>query len=221
MNLLSIPAARIAEILARWQSAGSPPIREFAPYFRHIYGVDLFFNLAVAADLISRVRPAGKADNKVDIAYLYYLPFCHVFVSSDNLHKRVVPLFLRDDQSFIWGDELKADLRKLDSHYAALPEDVKASGFHNFAADPPEDTSFLTTQLWDKHLPRWRQIKAEKEPRDKSKDTAIVAELNRLKKAAETADPTERLPLEEMQFVQITRNPQRKKGSWLRYPEDA
>jgi hypothetical protein len=174
----------------------------------------------VAADLISRVRPAGKADNKVDIAYLYYLPFCQVFVSNDNLHKRVVPLFLRDDQSFIVGDELKADLRKLDSHYAALPDDLKASGFYNFAADPPEDHSFLTTQLWDKHLPRWRQIKAEKEPRDKSKDAAIVAELNRLREAAESADPAERLPLEEMQFVQITRNPQRRKGKWLRYPKE-
>jgi hypothetical protein len=102
-----------------------------------------------------------------------------------------------------------------------LPDEVKVSGFYNFAADPPEDASFLVTQLWDKHLPRWRQIRAEKEPRDKSKDAAIVGELNRLKTAAETADPAERLPLEEMQFVQITRNPQRKKGKWLRYPEDA
>ncbi len=153
LNLLGIPSPRIAEILGRWQSAGSPPIWQFAPYFRHVYGVDLFFNLAVAADLISRVRPAGKADNKVDIAYLYYLPFCHVFVSSDNLHKRVVPLFLRDDQSFIVGDELKADLRRLDGHYSALPDDVKISGFYNFAADPPEDASFLVTRLWDKHLP--------------------------------------------------------------------
>ncbi len=48
-----------------------------------------------------------------------------------------------------------------------------------------------------------------------------MAELNRLKKAAESSDPAERLPLEEMQFVQITRNPQRMKGKWLRYPKDA
>ncbi len=220
LNLLAIPEPRIAEILDRLEKAGSPPVREFAPYFRHIYGVDLFFNLAMAADLISRVRPAGKADNKVDIAYLYYLPFCMVFVSNDNLHKRVVPLFLRDDQSFIVGDDLKADLKKLDAHYSTLPDDVKVSGFYNFAPDPPEDTSFLTTQLWDKHLPRWRKIKAEKEPPDKSKEAAVVAALNRLQKAAESADPAERLPLEEMQFVQITRNPQRRKGKWLRYPDD-
>ncbi len=70
-------------------------------------------------------------------------------------------------------------------------------------------------------MPRWRKIKAEKEPRDKAKDKAVVEELNRLQKAAESADPAERLPLEEMQFVQITRNPQRRKGKWLRYPNDA
>ena len=48
----------------------------------HMFSVDFFFHLAIAADLISRVRPEGKADNKVDIAYLYYLPFCMVFVSA-------------------------------------------------------------------------------------------------------------------------------------------
>ena len=48
-----------------------------------------------------------------------------------------------------------------------------------------------------------------------------MADLNRLKNAAEASDPVERLPLEEMQFVQITRNPQRRKGKWLCYPEDA
>ncbi len=94
-------------ILQRWGAAGRPALQEFVPYFKHVFSVDLFFHLALAADLISRVRPAGKADNKVDISYLYYLPFCRVFTSSDNLHERVVPLFLRDDQSFVKGPELR------------------------------------------------------------------------------------------------------------------
>jgi hypothetical protein len=93
LSFLGIPDQVQIEVTNRWKYAGSPPIRSFAPYFRHIYGVDLFFSLAIASDQISRVRPKGKADNKVDIAYLYYLPFCHVFVSADNLYKRVVPLF--------------------------------------------------------------------------------------------------------------------------------
>lgn len=83
--------------------------------------MDLFFYFSLAADLISPNRPS----NKIDIAYLYYLPFCMVFTSNDNLHKQAVPLFLRKDQVFIPGAELKADLKKLDEHYSQLPDHVK------------------------------------------------------------------------------------------------
>jgi len=222
MGFLGIPEEAQREILDRWKAAGSPPIGDFAPYFRHIFGVDLFFSLAIASDQISRVRPTGKADNKVDIAYLYYLPFCHVFTSRDNLHKRVVPLFLREDQTFVDAGELKADLAKLDAHYSALPEEVKTTGFHSFAAEPPEDTSFLVTRLWDKHLPRWREIKANKEPLDKLKGIKIVEELNRIRDIAQSSDPgpIRRLSIEETQFMQILRSPLRSKGKWQRYAQD-
>ncbi|MBZ5528176.1 MAG: hypothetical protein LAN71_09795 [Acidobacteriia bacterium] len=85
LYLLSVPEQRHDEIIGRWKKAGSPRVRDYAPYFRHLIGVVLFFSLAVAADQVSRIRPKGKADNKVDIAYLYYLPFCHVFASRDNI----------------------------------------------------------------------------------------------------------------------------------------
>jgi hypothetical protein len=223
LDLLDVNPTRQAEILERWKAAGSPSIREFVPYFRHIFGVDLFFELAIASDHISQVRPAGKADNKVDIAYLYYLPFCHIFKSRGNLHKRVVPLFLREDQSFVDAGELKADLQKLDVHYSALPEELKASGFHNFAANPPEDMSFLVTRLWDKHLPSWRKIKENKKPPDKLKDMKIVEEINRIQEMAESGGPVntaQRPSFEETQFMQIIRNPLRRKGKWLRYSKD-
>lgn len=217
-----VPGQAQQEISERWKAAGSPPIKEFAPYFRHVFGVDLFFSLAIACDQISRVRPKGKADNKVDIAYLYYLPFCHIFTSMDNLHKRVVPIFLRDDQTFVDAAELKADLAKLDAHYSALPNEVKATGFHGFATDPPDSTDFLTTRLWDKHLPGWREIKAKKEPIDQSKSKGIIEEMDRVRDLAQAADPgpTRRLSIEETQFMQIIRHPQRIKGKWLRYRED-
>jgi hypothetical protein len=217
-----IPEEAQRDIFARWTAAGNPPIKEFVPYFRHVFGVDLFFSLAIACDQISRIRPQGKADNKVDIAYLYYLPFCHVFTSMDNLHKRVVPLFLRDDQTFVDAAELKADLAKLDAHYSALPDEVKATGFHGFATDPPDNTGFLTTRLWDKHLPAWREIKARKEPIDQEKSKAIIDEINRIRDIAQAAGPrsTRRLSIEETQFVEILRTPQCQKGKWLRYRKD-
>jgi hypothetical protein len=109
--------------------------------------------MRIAADLISRERPS----NQIDLIYVYYLPFCQVFTSSDKLHERVVPLFLRQDQTFVKGQELKADLHKLDEYYSALSEEVKASGLHRFADYPPEDTAFLVTQLWDAHRLGLRQ----------------------------------------------------------------
>ena len=220
LNMLSVPERAQVEIVDRWKKLGSPPVREFAPYFRYLFGVDLFFSLSIAADQISRIRPKGKADNKVDIAYLYYLPFCHVFVSKDNLHKRVVPLFMRDDQSFIDADELKADLQKLDAHYSALPDEVRNSGFHKFAKYPPEDTSFLVTRLWDKHAPLWRKQAAQKEPLDKVRDAKIIEELSRIREAVKSSDPNERLSLEDAQFMQISRDVLRKKGKWKRFSDD-
>jgi hypothetical protein len=220
MALLGVAPHSQQQVLGRWQTEAAVSVREFAPYFHYVYGVDLFYNLAVAADLISRVRPKGKADNKVDVAYLYYLPFCMVFTSNDNLHERVVPLFLREDQSFVKGQELKADLRKIDEHFSALPQEVRESGFHKFALDPPEDTSFLVTRLWDKHLPKWRKIKEEREPLDEKMQEALL-ELTRItEKAVESPNPKPDITTQELQFAQMTRNVRRKKGKWDRFGRD-
>jgi hypothetical protein len=69
---------------------GRPRPTDLAPYAAHVMTVDLFFNLTVGSDLIGRERPS----NKVDLAYLYYLPFCMLFVSNDRLHERYAPCFL-------------------------------------------------------------------------------------------------------------------------------
>ncbi len=135
------------EILARWYRAVRPSIRIYAPYLTHVLTVDQFFYLAMAA---SRVG-TQHSSNKADMAYLHYLPFCMVFTSRDNLLVRTAPLFLRSDQSFVHGDDLKADLRTLDLHYDALPEEKK-KGVYSFAAYPPDDNSYLVTQLWKKHM---------------------------------------------------------------------
>ena len=220
LYFLNVPEVRHLEIIERWKNAGALPVREYAPYFRHLLGVDLFFNLAVAADQISRVRPKGKADNRVDIAYLYYLPFCHVFVSRDNLHKRVVPLFLREDQTFVDGGDLKADLQKIDAHFSALPDEVKNSGFYKFAKYPPDDPGCLVTKLWDKLGTGWRESAAKPEPINQEEGKRIIEELNRITAAAKSSDPNERLSIDDTQFMQVTRDVHRKKGKWTRFPDD-
>jgi hypothetical protein len=219
MTLLGIPMDRQQEVMTRWQNMGKPPIREFAPYFRYVYSVDLFFYLAIAADLISRVRPAGKADNKVDLAYLYYLPFCKVFTSGDNLHERMVPLFMRENQRFIKAPELKADLRKLDEHYSAHPEDVKIRGLSSFADYPPTDTGFLVTRLWDLYFPNWR-LKADKRELSKELQDVLMNLVKKIEHESRAINP-ERLPtISEADYVQMQRSVMFRKGKWRRFPPE-
>src|SRR5260370_34386651 len=125
-------------------------------------------------------RQKGKDDNKVVMAYLYSLPFCHVFVSGDKLHKRTVPIFLRSDQTFIDAVDMKADLAKLDAYYGALPDEEKARGFHKIARHPPLDGDYLIAKLWDKRGPEWRENAMKPPPLDPERDKEIIAELKRM-----------------------------------------
>jgi hypothetical protein len=212
LSLLGYPADSRAVIVQRYRDVGKPRLRDFAPYFRYLYSIELFFNLAIAADLISRERPS----NKIDLAYLYYLPFCQIFTSSDKLHEKVVPLFLREDQSFVKGPDLKADLRKIDAHYSALPDTVKAEGLNHFAKDPPTEGDFLVSRLYDRHRPGWRKEKAERKELPKHLQDALLQILNRIEKDSQSADPRERITIEETDFIQITRHVAPRKGKWVR-----
>ena len=221
MTLLQVPSDVQSAAVARWSARGRQPLREFAPYFRHMYVVDLFYYLAIGADLISRVRPAQKADNKVDIAYLYYLPFCKVFASNDNLHERVVPLFLREDQRFVKGPLLKADLKRLNEYFDALPDETKARGLHSFASYPPPEESFLVTRLWDLHSPNWRKEKAEKPELSPELQKALLELTKRLSEQSQPIQNPGPMRIEDVQYIHMSRQVFRKKGKWTRLPPEA
>jgi hypothetical protein len=82
---LNIPEQFFTRVFQRWGYAGFPSLKEFAPYATHVLSIETFFYAAAASNLISR----KKASSKVDLAYLFYLPFCMVFVSSDHIHRPV------------------------------------------------------------------------------------------------------------------------------------
>ncbi|MEE8428488.1 MAG: hypothetical protein V3S33_03185, partial [Gammaproteobacteria bacterium] len=44
------------EILQRWSIANYPPLAKYAPYVAHVLTVELFFQIALAANLISTDR---------------------------------------------------------------------------------------------------------------------------------------------------------------------
>jgi hypothetical protein len=204
-------------IINRWKQLGCPPIAAFAPYTAHIMTVDLFFCLALGADLIGRERPS----NKIDMAYLYYLPFCMAFTSRDKLHAKTAPLFLNSDQVFIPADELKADLAKLDEHFSGLPDEVKLRGVMSFAHYPPVDGDFLVSRLWDQLMrPEWRDHASYAPPIQTAEEQAkIISELNEIADAPRMEDSGE-LSLESADAVMVKRSVPLCRDKWRMLPPE-
>jgi hypothetical protein len=219
MNLLlsavCVPAQYKQQILERWSIYGYRSLLEYAPYGAHVLRVEIFFRLALASYLISADRPS----NRVDISYLHYLPFCHVFVSSDRLHRQCAPLFLRSDQRFLWGQDLKADLARLNTHYLDFPEDIRNRGIANIANTPPATVAPVICEARDAINRGWRE-RAEKPipPLSEKTRREIVDDQKLFADAPETNDLP--VPDERVSSMTLERRYHRKKGSWYQIPKD-
>jgi hypothetical protein len=157
MLTLGLPLEFERVLALRWELYAYIPSVEYAPYAAHMLSVEIFFQIALAANLIGTARKS----NRTDIAYLFYLPFCMIFVSSDRLHERIVPHYLRSDQSFVWGEDLKRDLQTLVERYRLLPQEEQEKGLIKFAPTPPQDNNCLVTKLWNHHFGLIRQKERE------------------------------------------------------------
>ncbi|KCZ84766.1 hypothetical protein HAD_03765 [Hyphomonas adhaerens MHS-3] len=217
IEMLGFGNVRRRIILDRWTKSGRAPMSKFAPYSLYVLTVDIFFELALGKSMIGAHRPS----NKIDMSYLYYLPFCQIFVSRDKLHKRVAPLFLRGSQEFVWGDDLKSSLSELVDVFSSYPESVKETGLMKFARTPPLEHSGAVAQLWDNHAGSWRSKqkppalspKKEREILDMLKSQM---NLPRLKSSqASSADMRA-----EPQSMSISRMVPRKRGQWYMLPKD-
>ncbi len=215
LTFLGAPPVQLSAVLRRWEAEGSKALGTFAPYANFILTVEVFFQIALAAGLISHARPS----NRIDIAYLFYLPFCMVFISSDRLHRRCAPHFLRPNQEFIWGPDLKNDLTGINAHFDGLSEDAKAEGLFAFARTPPTEGDFLVARLWDKYLRPWRdralELKAEPEARAR-----LVEELKQLDDATELAPDEIDLDVRDPDVLSISRLVRKRKGSWWQLPKN-
>lgn len=206
-------------LLERWHQAGQPSIAQFAPYTAHVMTVDLLFTLGLGADLISRERPS----NKIDMAYLYYLPFCMVFTSSDRLHERTAPLFLSDEQRFVWGQDLKADLVKLDEHFSKLPAEVKQKGVMSFAHRPPTTGEFLVSGLWDELMaPGWRDAEETKrrKPMSPEAEQALLAQLKAMKEAPTLKGKEADFESDDADAIMFQRRVPVRRGKWRLLPPE-
>src|SRR3989338_201770 len=221
LKTIGVSPEAVGLVVKRWEDSGKPQLKEFMPFFMHVFSVNLFFYLGTASNLFSRFPHAQT--HFVDIAYLYYLPFCDIFVSSDKLHITIAPLFFRPDQTFINGNSLKTDLENLDLHFSALPDEVKDRGTFTFAQIPPDDSTFFTTRMWDKYMSsKWRGMQSRKfdgsDQIDSETDRKLVEKIERFTKnavpAALSADE------DDIQQMIVKRMISARKGKWKRFPPE-
>ncbi len=134
-----IDAMTSVQIFGRWNQEGKPLIKDFAPFAFHCLKVDTLFLFGLTSGLIG-TRPT----NRVDLEYLYYLPFGNIFTSNDKVHKNLVPLLVLDYQRFITGPELKEDLKNIVAYLNTLEIEER----RKFKNVPPIIDSSITFQLW-------------------------------------------------------------------------
>jgi hypothetical protein len=154
-----------------------------------------------------------RVSNRMDMAYLFYLPFCTLFVSSDDLHRKCASLFMRPDQEFVWGVDLKPALKTINLHFLELPEAEREKGISSFAHAPPSGN--LMSDLWDRRLRTG--YRDERPPQqDPAKDAELVKRLKEF-----TKQPASALDeLSEDEMISVPHSVRHRRGSWWQLPKD-
>jgi len=216
LNLLGIPTALRQQLLKWWFNVGKPPLAKHAPFTAHVLKVEVFFQIALASKLIS-----GRPSNRLDIAYLYYLPFCMIFISNDNLHRDCAPLLLRPGQEFVRGQDLKTNLGQINEHYLLLPESDREKGVYSFVDNyPPQIGNQMVYNLWTRHLPALTE--GNKQISSGTESPSVSAEeIIQLADAPELSASESGWASGELDQIVIKRHIKKKRGSWYQVPKEA
>lgn len=215
LQVLGVPEAT-EFVVTDWKANRKKLLREYRPYFIHMLSINIFFCLVLPTQLLKNV----KQSHHIDLAYLYYLPFCTVFTSRDNFHVQAAPLFMHQAQQFIHGDDLKADLKKLNEHYLQLPHEVLEQGLYTFAQFPPDDSTYLTTRLWDAYLPKWRREPSNKVDVPPKIQEALKELIDKYRNKSTSVLNSGDVTLDQLDFVEVTKKVMPAKGSYLRFSRE-
>jgi len=210
-ELLHIPQNIVDIAREHWQSKNSQSIQDLFPYTSFVLTVEIIFYIALISELLSR----EKISNRIDVLYLHYLPFTNIFVSSDNLHKKIATLLLQDKQLFVTGQDLKVALQELNEYFQNLPGEKKSKGVINIAS-LPRDLDNLVCKIWDNYFPNCREKKQNLEL-TKEGEKELITKIKRLTK--EKLASTTGSFADSNEIIRTIRI-KRKQGDWNMLPED-
>ncbi len=121
-------------------------------------------------------------------------------------------MFMRPRQRFVWADELKAGLKRLNDYYAPLHDRIGRVGLMRMH-EPPKEVPMVVSDLWETCL-RLDGVEGESEkptapPPSIEQINAIITGAERLPSSVSTQQPDS---------VILHRRISTRRGSWPLYP---
>lgn len=96
-----------------------------------------------------------------------------------------------------------------------------------FAPCPPDDTSFLTTRLWDKYMSRtWRNMKDRVRKFDGTdridpiQEKEILDQIRKFAKEAKSIDPNREFNSDQADNLILKHTVSATKGKWKKFPPE-
>lgn len=173
----------------RWEQAPPASLESFAPYTAFCVRVVLLFHVALKKGLV-----ATRPTNQLDLEYLFYLPFCKIFITNDKFQKSIALLFLTDEQAFVDGKALKQDFKQIEEYLQTVSE---PKDLIRLRKEPPQIPDLLSYQLWKRFL-YW----PNKLPPPSAEDTEKARKkMEDITNAIETGDFTGFPNSNEVEFI--------------------
>jgi hypothetical protein len=144
-SILSLPAEIRRDISQRWTTEGHRSVYRFSPYAYHCLKCILVMSFGVESGLVSNAK---RKKNRVDLEYLFYLPFAHVFSTSDKVQGELAKLLLRNHQFFVPGIELQVDLKQIAGYLDSLTPEQRRAHRLEYGQYPPNLPDSVTAKLW-------------------------------------------------------------------------
>ena len=216
LQFLEIPSEIHGFILARYSKAGTPTIKEFSSYTIYVLRLELFFHLCLFRGFISKERTS----NKIDLAYLYYLPFSMAFISGDKLHSRIAPFFMEQGQEYVTAIDFKTALGELNEYYSKYESEIEKEGIMRFAPYPPLELNNAVTKLWDKFCPPWRKHSIDSKENKRTnlpKDKDLLRAIQEQESAPEIKS---KIDGDSADFMILKRTSYIRRGKWRILPPE-
>lgn len=142
-------------IWERWERSWPITLRSFAPFSVVVSVTLLTFYLGLLDGIIGT-----RSTNRVDLEYLFYLPFCYVFCTRDGTQANLARALIArgEGQTFVHGEDLKKDLARIADRWDGLSEEAKEQDAFDYGSYPPDLEGSITSTLWKKYMRPWTEV---------------------------------------------------------------